>query len=43
MLFAPACRPGKKARIERHAFHKTDMKATWADISKAKTLLMCWR
>ena len=33
---------GKKARIERHAFHKTDMKATWADISKAKTLLN-WR
>ena len=30
---------GKKARIEQHAFHKTDMKATWADISEAQKTL----
>lgn len=33
---------GKKARIRRLAFHKTDMKATWADISRARRLLG-WR
>ena len=33
---------GKKASIERRAFHITDMKATWADISKARKLLG-WR
>ncbi|MFA6433619.1 MAG: SDR family NAD(P)-dependent oxidoreductase [Elusimicrobiales bacterium] len=33
---------GKKAEIKRQAFHKTDMKATWADIHKAKGLLN-WR
>jgi nucleoside-diphosphate-sugar epimerase len=32
-------RLGKKAIVEQQAFHKTDMKATWADISKAKALL----
>jgi nucleoside-diphosphate-sugar epimerase len=30
---------GKKAKIKQFAFHKTDMKATWADISRAKKLL----
>ncbi|MFN3976624.1 MAG: GDP-mannose 4,6-dehydratase [Aquificaceae bacterium] len=30
---------GKKARFELRDFHKADMKATWADISKAKSLL----
>ena len=30
---------GKRARIERKEFHKADMKDTWADISKAKSLL----
>jgi len=30
---------GKKASIDQKAFQKTDMKATWADISKAKELL----
>jgi len=30
---------GKKARYKRLPFHKTDLKATWADISKAKKLL----
>ena len=30
---------GKKAVIENKPFHKADMKATWADISKAKDLL----
>lgn len=30
---------GKKAIIEYKPFHKADMKATWADISKAKKLL----
>ena len=30
---------GKKAKIEYKAFHPADMKATWADISKAKRLL----
>jgi len=30
---------GKKARLEMRDFHKADMKATWADISKAKSLL----
>jgi len=30
---------GKKARFEMRDFHKADMKATWADISKAKSLL----
>ena len=30
---------GKKAKIEYKPFHKADMKATWADISKAKKLL----
>ncbi len=30
---------GKKARIEFKDFHKADMKATWADISKARELL----
>ncbi len=30
---------GKRARIRRLDFHKTDMKATWADIGKAKDLL----
>jgi len=30
---------GKKARFEYKEFHKADMKATWADIGKAKKLL----
>lgn len=30
---------GKKAKIEYKPFHPADMKATWADISKAKRLL----
>jgi len=30
---------GKKARVERRPFHKADLKATWADITKAKRLL----
>ena len=30
---------GKKACIEYKEFHKADMKATWADISKARKLL----
>lgn len=30
---------GKKASIVNKEFHKADMKATWADISKAKKLL----
>ena len=30
---------GKKALIRQHDFHKTDMKATWADIALAKQLL----
>ncbi len=30
---------GKKAVIEQKPFHKADMKATWADISKAGNLL----
>lgn len=30
---------GKKARLELKDFHKADMKATWADIQKAKNLL----
>jgi UDP-glucuronate 4-epimerase len=30
---------GKKVKTKRFAFHKTDMKATWADISKAKKIL----
>jgi len=30
---------GKKARIKHLPFHKTDMKATWANIAKAKRLL----
>ena len=30
---------GKKASINNSAFHKTDMKSTWANISKAKRLL----
>ncbi|MFN7065299.1 MAG: GDP-mannose 4,6-dehydratase [Aquificaceae bacterium] len=30
---------GKKARFELKGFHKADMKATWADIGKAKELL----
>ncbi|MFN3599654.1 MAG: GDP-mannose 4,6-dehydratase [Aquificaceae bacterium] len=30
---------GKKARLDLKEFHKADMKATWADISKAKSLL----
>lgn len=29
----------KKAKIEYKPFHPADMKATWADISKAKTML----
>lgn len=32
-------RLGKKAVVKQQPFHKTDMKATWADISKAKALL----
>ncbi len=30
---------GKKARLDLKEFHKADMKATWADITKAKNLL----
>lgn len=30
---------GKKANIDHQAFHKADLKETWADISKAKKLL----
>lgn len=30
---------GKKAVIDARAFHKADLKETWADISKAKSLL----
>jgi nucleoside-diphosphate-sugar epimerase len=30
---------GKKTKFKRFAFPKTDVKATWADISKAKSLL----
>jgi UDP-glucuronate 4-epimerase len=30
---------GKEAMIDRHDFHKTDMKATWADISVARRTL----
>jgi len=30
---------GKKAMLELKEFHKADMKATWADIQKAQTLL----
>ncbi|MBF0532564.1 MAG: GDP-mannose 4,6-dehydratase [Candidatus Omnitrophica bacterium] len=30
---------GKKAKIKRFAFPKTDVRATWADISKARKLL----
>lgn len=30
---------GKKANIDNRAFHKADLKETWADISKAKRLL----
>jgi nucleoside-diphosphate-sugar epimerase len=30
---------GKKAKITHKPFHKTDIKETWADISKAKELL----
>ena len=30
---------GKKGDVERKPFHKADMMATWADISKAKRLL----
>lgn len=30
---------GKKAKFEYKEFHKADIKATWADISKAKTLI----
>ena len=30
---------GKKAIIDQKSFHKTDIKETWADISKAKELL----
>ncbi len=30
---------GKKAKIEQRPFHKADLKATWADIEKAKRLL----
>jgi UDP-glucuronate 4-epimerase len=33
---------GKKANIKKLDFHRTDMKATWADINKAKDLLG-WR
>jgi nucleoside-diphosphate-sugar epimerase len=32
-------RLGKKARMDSKPFHKTDLKATWADIAKAKALL----
>lgn len=30
---------GKKAMIENHPFHKADMMANWADVSKARRLL----
>ncbi len=30
---------GKKAKINNRSFHKSDIKETWADISKAKKLL----
>ncbi|MFA5240454.1 MAG: GDP-mannose 4,6-dehydratase [Phycisphaerae bacterium] len=30
---------GKKSDIEQYDFHKTDMKATWADISEARKIL----
>jgi nucleoside-diphosphate-sugar epimerase len=30
---------GKSANVDRRPFHQADMKATWADISKAKRLL----
>lgn len=30
---------GKKAKVKRFAFQKTDIKSTWADISKAKKIL----
>jgi UDP-glucuronate 4-epimerase len=30
---------GKKAKIDFKAFHKTDLKETWADIAKAKKIL----
>ncbi|MAT10431.1 MAG: nucleotide sugar epimerase [Rhodopirellula sp.] len=30
---------GKKAKINRKSFHKADMMSTWADISKAKSLI----
>ena len=30
---------GKRAKIEQKPFHKADLKATWADIEKAKRLL----
>jgi len=30
---------GKTARVENREFHKADLKATWADITKAKELL----
>jgi len=30
---------GKKKKVKRLAFHKADLKATWADISKAKNIL----
>lgn len=30
---------GKKARMDSKPFHKTDLKATWADIAKAKNIL----
>jgi nucleoside-diphosphate-sugar epimerase len=30
---------GKKAKVKQFAFHKTDIKATWADVSEAKKTL----
>ena len=30
---------GKKAKIDHKPFHKADLLETWADISKAKSLL----
>ncbi|MDR4503710.1 MAG: GDP-mannose 4,6-dehydratase [Candidatus Scalindua sp.] len=30
---------GKKKKVKRFKFHKADLKATWADISKAKKIL----
>jgi nucleoside-diphosphate-sugar epimerase len=30
---------GKKATMDNHAFHKADLKETWADIDKAKKLI----